>query len=86
MEKILDENWDKKKNVGTKNVNGASDVLVNRDPNEFLKKKFTVDETWVNHYDTSQNAKVWNGGTKAHCPLEISRHHFNQHGNSFLGS
>jgi hypothetical protein len=34
----------------------------------------------------SQSAKVWNGGTKAHCPLEISRHHFNQHGNSFLGS
>ena len=53
-----------------------------RNPNDFLSRLVTVDETWLYHYDRRQKNNQWSGGIVAHpapknseCknPLESSR-------------
>ena len=54
-----------------KNVNRASCLsnfrnFFRRDPNNFLSRFVTMDETWLYHYDPRQSNNQWSGGIAAH--------------------
>ena len=43
-----------------------------RDPNDFLSRLVTMDETWLYHYDPETSNNQWNGGIGAHPASKIS--------------
>jgi len=57
---------------GSKNINGASrqsnvwNFFVRHDPNDFLSRLVTMDETWLYHYDPETKNNHWTGGIAAH--------------------
>ena len=44
-----------------------------RDPNDFLSRLVTMDETWLYHYDSRQSSNQWSFGIAAHSTPKISK-------------
>jgi len=47
-------------------VASATFAIFGRDPNDFLSRLMTADETWLYHYDPETNNNQWSDGMAAH--------------------
>ena len=65
----LSAKWVQKILNADQKVNGTSDLS---DPNDFLSRMLTMDETWLYYYDRRQSNNQWSGSTAAHPALKYS--------------
>jgi hypothetical protein len=62
----MSERGSKTNNNGASRVSDFWDYFGASDPNDFLSRLLTMDQTWLYHYDPETSNSQWSGGIAAH--------------------